>query len=120
MVAAIDVASQHEIPCVLNPAPAIPIPDRVLAQLFCIIPNQTEAELLTGVAVVDERSAAAAARRLLQRSVKNGVITMGENGALFCNAGGAFLENAATLSVQTAGEIGSIPRRSNFDDRAID
>jgi len=159
VVAAIDLASKHEIPCVLNPAPAIPIPDRALAQLFCITPNETEAELLTGVAVVDERSAAAAARQLMQRGVKNVVITMGENGALLCNSGGTYLENAesvavvdstaagdtfngvlvamltegqslkealrlavkaATLSVQSAGAIASIPRRSNFDDGAID
>lgn len=151
---AIALASQCGTRCVLNPAPAARISDEALAQLFCITPNESEAEILTGVAVVDEQSAAVAAQQLLQRGVKNVVITLGENGALLCNAEGTHHEcadsvavvdttaagdtfngvlvamlaegqaikralriavKAATLSVQTAGAIVSIPQREEFD-----
>ncbi len=154
VVEAVKVASQHGTPCVLNPAPAAQIPDETLAQLHCITPNASEAELLTGVTVVDEQSAAAAARLLLQRGVENVVITMGENGALLCNSDGTHYQaapsvevvdstgagdtfngvlvtllaedrplkeavrlavKAASISVQTAGAIASIPRRQDFD-----
>jgi ribokinase len=154
VVEAVNIASQHQTPCVLNPAPAAEIPDETLARLYCITPNESEAELLTGVAVVDERSAVAAAERLLQRGVANVVITLGGNGALLCNSDGTHHQKApsvpvvdstaagdtfngvlvtllaegspikeairlavkaASLSVQTAGAIASIPRRQAFD-----
>lgn len=154
VTAAIELAFLEGTPCILNPAPAAPIPDDVLAKLFCITPNETEAELLTGVRIVDVRSALAAAEILLQRGVKNVVITLGENGALLHNADETHHEKtvpvtvidttaagdtfngvlaaavgeglslresvrlavaAATLSVQTAGAIASIPRREDYE-----
>ena len=154
VVEAVNIASRHGTRCVLNPAPAAEVPDETLAQLYCITPNETEAEMLTGVAVIDEASAAVAARLLLRRGVENVVITMGENGALLCNPDGMHHQSArsvavvdstaagdtfngvlvavlaegrplkeairlavkaATLSVQTAGAIASIPRRQDFD-----
>jgi len=154
VVEAVDIASRHATRCVLNPAPAAQIPEETLAQLYCITPNESEAELLTGIAVVDERSAGAVAERLLQYGVENVVLTLGKNGALLCNSDGTHLQNApsvtvvdstaagdtfngvlvtllaeglpikdairlaveaASLSVQTAGAITSIPRRQAFD-----
>ena len=50
------------VPVILNPAPARELPAELYAQLDWITPNETEAELLTGVKVVDEASAAAAAK----------------------------------------------------------
>ncbi len=49
---------------VLNPAPARPLSADLLALVDLITPNQTEAELLTGVKVTDEASAAQACRPL--------------------------------------------------------
>jgi len=99
VIEAVNIASQHQTLCVLNPAPAAKIPDETLAQLYCITPNESEAESLTGVAVVDERSAVAAAERLLQRGVENVVITLGGNGALLCNSNGTHHQNAPSVPV---------------------
>lgn len=99
VIEAVEIASRHATRCVLNPAPAREIPDSTLANLYCITPNETEAELLTGVAVVDETSAAAAAERLLQRGVENVVITLGENGAMLCNSDGTQHQNAPSVPV---------------------
>lgn len=69
---------------VLNPAPAPEdgvLPAELLQNIDLITPNQTEAELLTGVKVVDEESAARAAAILRKMGPKAVVITMGELGA---------------------------------------
>jgi len=99
VIEAVDIASRYATRCILNPAPAAEIPDRTLAKLYCITPNETEAEVLTGIAVVDERSAAAAAERLLQRGVENVVVTLGENGALLCNSDGTHHQIAPSVPV---------------------
>ena len=96
---AIDIAFRHATRCVLNPAPAMQLPDEVLAQLYCITPNETEAEILTGIAVSDVQSAARAARQLLQSGVENVVITMGSNGALLCNSDGVHHQAAPAVTV---------------------
>lgn len=67
---------------VLNPAPAMPVPDDWLDGLFLITPNETEAEKLTGIRVADEDGARQAAACFLAKGVRNVVITLGERGAL--------------------------------------
>jgi len=66
---------------IVNPAPARPIQDDVLAMVDLVTPNETEAKVLTGVQVVDQASAALAAKVFLDKGVKNVVITMGSMGA---------------------------------------
>lgn len=65
---------------VLNPAPAKMLPDELLAQLTMITPNETEAEVLTGIKVVDEESAAQAASIFHQKGVAIVLITLGAKG----------------------------------------
>ena len=66
----------------LDPAPARPLPDKLLRQIYLLTPNESEAELLTGVAVDNKNSAAQAADALLARGVQDVIITMGARGAL--------------------------------------
>lgn len=49
---------------VLNPAPAATLSEQLLKNLYLITPNETEAELITGIPVRDERSAEQAARTI--------------------------------------------------------
>lgn len=70
---------------ILNPAPAPvggALPEELWSLLDLIVPNQTEAELLTGIPVVDLMSAIDAARALQAKGVGKVIITMGETGAL--------------------------------------
>ncbi|HEY5510111.1 MAG TPA: ribokinase [Prolixibacteraceae bacterium] len=67
---------------ILNPAPAQPLPSELLKMIYMITPNETEAELLTGIAVTDQSSAATAARVLLSNGIKVVVMTLGSKGAL--------------------------------------
>jgi ribokinase len=78
---AVALATQAGVMVFLNPAPARPLPDELLQQISVITPNETEAEMLTGIAVQTETDAAKAADNLLARGVKNVVITLGARGA---------------------------------------
>ena len=75
-------AKQNNVRILLNPAPAKPLPDELIALADFLIPNETELSLLTGVDVNDIPSAEEAARALLQRGVKNVIVTLGSKGAL--------------------------------------
>jgi len=66
---------------ILNPAPAMQLSDSLLNCLFLITPNETEAEILTGIRVIDFMTAENAAKTLHYKGVKNVIITMGASGA---------------------------------------
>ena len=66
---------------ILNPAPAQILPADLFPNLFLITPNETEAEILTGIHVTDELSAEQAALKLHQMGVANVIITLGAKGA---------------------------------------
>ena len=75
---------------ILNPAPAAPLPEGLLALCDYLTPNEAEAAGLTGIPVTDRASAAEAAGRLLAQGVRKAVIvTMGGDGALVRDADGA-------------------------------
>ena len=63
------MASNNSVKVVLNPAPAQKLSDDVLSSLHIITPNETEAELLTGVKVKDELTALQAAKVLNGKGV---------------------------------------------------
>ena len=66
---------------ILNPAPARELPKSLLAELDVITPNESEAEILTGIKVICEESASKAAEMLQKMGVKSVIITMGSQGA---------------------------------------
>ena len=80
-----EIASANNIPFILDPAPAKPLNDELLAIVDIIKPNETEAEILTGIAVTDDAGAAKAADVLLGKGVKTVIITLGEKGFLLAS-----------------------------------
>lgn len=81
VMAAAELAVAAGARVILNPAPARALPDELLRQVYLLTPNESEAQLLTGVAIDSEVAAARAAELLLARGVQNVVITMGAQGA---------------------------------------
>lgn len=74
---------------ILNPAPATgPLPPQWYAHIDYLVPNESEAEALTGVRVTDQVSAQHAAEALLQLGVDKVIVTLGARGALFVSADG--------------------------------
>jgi ribokinase len=83
---ALDIAREGAALCILNPAPAAPVPDRVLAKVDVLTPNQSEARLLTGLPTDTLDGAGDAGKALLAKGVGSVIITLGAQGALlFCD-----------------------------------
>jgi ribokinase len=82
-------AKSHNTIVVLNPAPARQLSDELLQNIDIITPNETEAEVLTGVRVCDNASAQVAADILHAKGVDTVVITLGSKGVWLSTACGA-------------------------------
>ncbi len=78
--AVVDIAASRGVPVILNPAPAQPLEDALLKEIFILTPNESEAELLTGTKVENEKAAAKAADILLDKGVGTVLITLGPRG----------------------------------------
>ncbi|TKC18792.1 ribokinase [Robertmurraya kyonggiensis] len=85
---AVAYAAMYDVPVILNPAPAQKLDDELLEKVTYLTPNETEAEILTGIKVDSIESAEAAAKVLLSKGVKNVVVTLADKGALIVNASG--------------------------------
>jgi len=81
-------ARAHKIRCIVNPAPAVPANLAELAGADYFIPNETEAEQLTGLPVRSEADVAACAAVLLGKGFRRVVITLGARGSLVADAAG--------------------------------
>ena len=89
ILAAFEIASQSGVKIIFNPAPARPVPGRMLALADLLVPNETEAELLTGIPVGSLEDAARAARALHTMGARTVIITLGAQGALLFEDGHA-------------------------------
>ena len=83
--AALLIARQKDVLTILNPAPARKLDDQLLSMVDILTPNETEAELISGITVRGLNSAEQAGKVLLEMGVKTVILTMGSNGALLVN-----------------------------------
>ena len=88
VTAAVELAVKAGVPVILNPAPARPLPSSLLERISILTPNETEAELLTGIKVTDAAAAAKACSKLRSRGVGIVILTLGERGAFLADADG--------------------------------
>ena len=86
VIRAAEIAQQHEVCVVLNPAPARPLPGQLLSLVDVLIPNETEITALTGITIDSQQDRENAARALLERGIRTVVLTMGASGALLATA----------------------------------
>ncbi|OLQ92302.1 ribokinase [Vibrio panuliri] len=77
---AVEVAKEAGTSVILNPAPAKHLPESLLKNIAVITPNETEAEVLTGITVVDSETAQLAAQALHLKGIEIVMITMGSKG----------------------------------------
>jgi ribokinase len=71
---------------ILNPAPACKLDDVLLSCVDLLIPNETELEFLSGTPLHTEADIVAASRRLIDRGVKEVIVTLGEKGCVYVNS----------------------------------
>ena len=75
-------ASDNGSKVILNPAPVCGLPEEIFQHISIITPNQTEAEMLSGIKINDIQSAKAAGQIIKQKGVDTVIITLGAEGAL--------------------------------------
>jgi ribokinase len=83
---------------ILNPAPVQPVDGSALRNLSFITPNETEAEMLTGIRITDLNTAEQAARQLHHSGVPNVIITLGSRGAFVSTESGSKLVAAPKVT----------------------
>jgi ribokinase len=81
ILAAFEIAHASGVRIILNPAPARHVPDRMIAMSDLVVPNETEAELLTGLPVQGRRGASTAAKKLQEMGARMVIVTLGAEGA---------------------------------------
>ena len=97
-------AESHGIRCIVNPAPAQPVDFKRLSGADYFIPNESEAELITGMPVHTIEDATKCANFLLRQGMKRVVLTLGKRGALLASPEGCELIPAFKVeAVDTTG-----------------
>jgi ribokinase len=102
------LAREHGVKVILNPAPARPLSDEILGNVSILTPNESEAELLTGVQVADDAGAEEAAKALVARGVDTVILTLGSRGAyVFESGSGELVPGFEVQAVDTtaAGDV---------------
>ena len=98
-------ARKHGIRCILNPAPAQPVDMPALEELDYFVPNEHEAETITGAAVNTVDDARSCAGKLLAGGIRRVIITLGANGALLAGREGS--EHVAAFPVNCIDSTGA-------------
>lgn len=75
------IAEEQKAKIILNPAPAQQLNDSLLKKISVITPNETEAEILTGIPVKNKEDAEKAAKFLRAKGIEAVIITLGSKGA---------------------------------------
>ncbi len=81
----IKMAKDEGAVILLNPSPPIRLRSAILSLVDYIVPNESEAQVLTGMKWRSDQEIRKIATRLLDMGVKNVVITLGPKGLMFKN-----------------------------------
>lgn len=82
-------ARKHGIRCILNPAPARAVDMAAIEGLDYFVPNESEAEAITGLPVKSVDDAKRCAEKLLKGGIRRVIITLGSKGSLLASAEGS-------------------------------
>jgi ribokinase len=98
-------AKANGIRCIVNPAPAQPVDFREMGVADYFIPNESEAETITGIPVQSIDEARKCAEFLLRHGMRRVVITLGERGSLAAGPDG--IELIPAFKVQAVDTTGA-------------
>jgi ribokinase len=101
----IEFARKHGICCILNPAPAQPVDLGALKDLDYFVPNETEAETITGSPVKNVDDAKKCAEKLVAGGIRRVIITLGANGSLLAGRDGS--EHVPPFAVNAVDSTGA-------------
>jgi ribokinase len=101
----IEFARKHGIRCILNPAPAQPVDLGALKDLDYFVPNESEAETITGCPVKNVEDAKKCAAKLVASGIRRVIITLGVNGSLLASRDGS--EHVPPFAVHAVDSTGA-------------
>jgi ribokinase len=101
----INFARKHRIRCILNPAPAQAVDMAALKDLDYFVPNESEAESITGMAVKTVEAAKKCAVKLVADGIRRVIITLGANGSLLATPDGT--EHVPPFAVESIDSTGA-------------
>lgn len=101
----IHFARKNGIRCILNPAPGQPIDVKAVADLDYFVPNESEAETISGMPVRNLEDAKKCAASLLSSGMRRVIITLGANGSLLAGRDG--MEHVPAFSVKSVDSTGA-------------
>ena len=97
-------ARQRGIRCIVNPAPGLPVDLAKIAGVDYFVPNETEAETITGMPVRSVEDATACATHMVRQGLPRVIITLGEKGALIAHdVGVELIEPYRVVTKDTTG-----------------
>lgn len=125
IISAFKIARENNVTTILNPAPASELSKDLLTLTDIIVPNETEAELLSGIPVTDRSSMHQNAEYFLSLGMKVVIITLGEQGTYYATANSAGLIpsfKVKAIDTTAAGDtfIGAFASRLNMTDFNIE
>lgn len=101
----IQFAHENGVRCILNPAPGQPVDMARIANLDYFVPNETEAEAVTGIEVGSVDDAKRCAEQLLGAGIKRVIVTLGSMGSLLASSEG--MEHVPAFEVDTVDTTGA-------------
>jgi len=101
----IQFARKNKIRCILNPAPAQPIDLKAVADLDYFVPNESEAETISGLPVRNVDDAKRCAEKLLGGGIGRVLITLGANGSLLAGSDG--MEHVPAFAMKSVDSTGA-------------
>jgi len=101
----IQFAHKYGIRCILNPAPAQPIDLHAVGELDYFVPNESEAETISGLPVRNVDDAKRCAERLLSGGIRRVLITLGANGSLLAGRDG--MEHVPAFAMKSVDSTGA-------------
>ena len=70
---------------ILNPAPAVKLDDEIIKNIDLLTPNETELEIISGVSIETEEDIQKASQIMIEKGVKELIVTLGSKGSLYIN-----------------------------------
>jgi ribokinase len=102
---AVQFAKKNGIRCIVNPAPAQRIDVSALKDLDYFVPNESEAETISGSPVKNIDDAKKCAEKFLASGIRRVIITLGANGSLLASKDG--MEHVSPFAVKSVDSTGA-------------
>ncbi len=104
---ALEKAKLQNVLTILNPAPAVKLNNKIFSFIDYFTPNETEASYYVNHKIETEKDAKHASIQLLDKGIKNIIITLGEKGAYFANKSESFMIDALDMKDKVVDTTGA-------------